>query len=273
MSDGPLFDAIMSGDEEVAMQWIRQGKPLDIDMDDGSSALQLAVRNNMYTLAEALIDAGIDINIQNRYGMAILHSLITMLDRESVSQQLASTERQDSGEVLGVIRKILSKNANLELKRYEDECTPLMLAAAYGYEDVVLQLLEAGAEVNADSLGGGGLHRAGADGHSDVVRLLLEYGANVDDTDQSSQTPLMTTSVGGHLECVKAILAAGANVNHQSNSGFTALIYAARFGHVDVVRTLIESGADISLTDVEGNGPFEHARIENMDHIIPELSR
>ncbi len=65
-------------------------------------------------------------------------------------------------------------NANVEGR------TPLMLAAFRGDAAAVLNLLEAGAEVNArDRDGDTALMFAAFRGHALVVGLLLQYGANV----------------------------------------------------------------------------------------------
>ena len=273
MSDESLFDAIMSGNEELAVQWVKAGKPLEVALQTASSALQLAISNNMYSLADALIDAGIELNSQDRYGVTTLHTLIVNLDPLAPSHALASQGGHSPSEIERLIARLVDEGVDLSLRRTEDECTQLMLAASYGQRAVVSLLIDAGADVNATSSGGSALNRAAFEGVTDVVRLLIQRGANVNDTDQSGQTPLLHASLHGHLDCVEALLAAGADPNLQSKSGFTGLMHACYKGHLDIVRTLIEHGADLSLRDKDGNGPVQYAEGGGALHIIPLLSK
>ena len=61
----------------------------------------------------------------------------------------------------------------------KDGKTLLMRAALRGHEEVVLELLENGASVDAaDVHGRTALHNASMRGHAEIVRHLLQYGAN-----------------------------------------------------------------------------------------------
>ncbi|KAJ1476984.1 ankyrin repeat-containing domain protein, partial [Baffinella frigidus] len=68
--------------------------------------------------------------------------------------------------------------------------TPLFAAALGGHTDILLLLLEHGADVSvADDDGWTSLHIAAFLGREKVVRLLLEYGADVSAENMSGKTP------------------------------------------------------------------------------------
>ena len=59
--------------------------------------------------------------------------------------------------------------------------TPLMVAAAHGYDDVAAILVAAGADVNAiGRIGNTALIYAAQSGHAEVVRVLIDSDASVD---------------------------------------------------------------------------------------------
>lgn len=70
------------------------------------------------------------------------------------------------------------------------------------------------------------LHVAAACGYNDIVKTLLHYNANVDDADHIGQTPAMTAAYYGHRQCLETLIAAGADLTIVSPTGFNALCAA-----------------------------------------------
>lgn len=81
------------------------------------------------------------------------------------------------------------------------------------------------------------LGAAATRGNVDVVLLLLENGANIDAADPTGFTPLVHAASQGHVETVRVLLAAGASTDAVSMSG-TAREVAESAGHVEVARLL-----------------------------------
>ena len=59
-------------------------------------------------------------------------------------------------------------------------------------------------------------------GHLDVVRELLDNDANIEAAYNNGYTPLLQASFMGHIHVVRALLDAGANNRHVANNGATA---------------------------------------------------
>ncbi len=161
-----------------------------------------------------------------------------------------------------------------------DDSADLLQAARSNDAAAVAALLEAGADVNAQSADGAtALHwavhsddlriaqaliRAGAianasnrfyvtplmlaaeNGSAAMIEALVEAGADPNAALPSGETVLMTAARTGRRPAVSALLSHGAEVNATENwRGQTALMWAAGEGHLDTLQTLIEAGADV----------------------------
>jgi len=124
------------------------------------------------------------------------------------------------GAIAGDIDKVTSclrRGANIESKN-GDGYTALMLAAKWGYPEIVTLLLENKANVNAtDNFGYTALMRAAENGHKPVVALLLENKADIDAADSKgrkaidyAETESMKAVFQKHMEQKKATAAAAA---------------------------------------------------------------
>jgi ankyrin repeat protein len=114
-------------------------------------------------------------------------------------------------------------------------CTPLHLAVAEGFKEVVEVLIAAGAEVNKqDSEGAAPLHAAIAGNHQGLAEVLLAAGAGVNGQDTKGVTPLHLAAAAGLQEMVELLLAAGAGKELQDSQGCTPLHRALLAAVADV---------------------------------------
>lgn len=141
-----------------------------------------------------------------------------------------------------------------------------------------------GGKMNAkDNFGYTALHYAARSGHLEVCRLLLRHGAEVDaQTRGGGVTPLQRAAMRGRVDVVRLFVETGrANVRLQDVDGKTALHRAVEGGGVGslpVVEYLL--GKDRSLTDIKDNHeqtPADVARVmaqgEGKEEILNLLER
>ncbi|CAO2653999.1 Nn.00g107320.m01.CDS01 [Neocucurbitaria sp. VM-36] len=124
---------------------------------------------------------------------------------------------------------------------------PLYYACEGGQEEIVDALLRAGADINYvnDSDKPAALHAAASNSHSDIVMTLLNNGANVDATSPDRGTALYAAAANADNEILKLLLDRGAKVNIIGGASRRALNIAAFNGNLEAVCILIERGADI----------------------------
>jgi hypothetical protein len=140
----------------------------------------------------------------------------------------------------------------------QEGCVPLAIAARFGTEGVVAEILARGPDMEArDRQGRTALHAAAADYKPGIVRLLIQHDADVNTKDRYGSSPIQSSF--GDREITRLLIDAGADVNDQSQHGLAALRLAAEYGRVGVIEDLINAGADVNLRDDYGRTPLFHA--------------
>ncbi|CAK1542599.1 unnamed protein product [Leptosia nina] len=141
-----------------------------------------------------------------------------------------------------------------------DQETALLMAAQFGFVNVVAQLISRGADVNIRNIKQeSALDLAAQYGRLETVQHLLRvqpmlvqpYKYPNWKVRSFSSTPLHRASKNGHKEVVSVLLAAGIDPNIRTSSG-TPLHDAACFGKASVVRILLAKGADLRALDGRG---------------------
>lgn len=168
--------------------------------------------------------------------------------------------------------------------RDENGMSPLIYASYFGHKDLVLELLELGADVNACGNGGVTVLMAALQNaaNKDIARLLIDRGADVNACDGQGLTPLMTAIYTDSNEMTIYLLEKGVDVGVKNSKGWTALdlakqkgnhrllqilhragsfknadmIYAARIGDVDWLNEMIKGGADVNAANENRETPL-----------------
>ncbi|KAM7188963.1 hypothetical protein V8F33_010297 [Rhypophila sp. PSN 637] len=116
-----------------------------------------------------------------------------------------------------------------------------------------------------------GVHVAAYFGVGEAVVELLKAGADVNAKDDDGGTPLQWASRNGHNSVVQQLLVAGADVNAKAIDGGTPLHWASGNGHDSVVQQLLEAGADVNAKDYYGGTPLEWASASGHNSVVQQL--
>ncbi|XP_076638415.1 ankyrin repeat-rich membrane spanning isoform X1 [Colletes latitarsis] len=143
------------------------------------------------------------------------------------------------------VRELINHGADVNAED-GDNWTALLCAAKEGHTDVCLELLEHGAELEHRDMGGWtALMWATYKGRSPTVTMLLARGADVNAHGNFHISSLLWAAGRGYPDIVKDIIAHGAKVNVGDKYGTTALVWASRKGNVEIVDTLLKAGANV----------------------------
>lgn len=210
---------------------------------------------------QALIEAGVDLNIANNTGITVLALAIHYGSLDIIKLLLAAGA--DANLPCQLFASWVLGNSELHDLTREYACgttAPLNLAVAFGRLEMAQVLLDAGADPRfIDQKGRTALKIATKEGHQDIITLLKNAGApESSEVIEHSSDTLLGAAKKGNLELLSSALAAGADPNiSQVSAGRqrrekTALMFAAERGHLDVVKRLLEAGAEVNLSDRPG---------------------
>jgi len=145
-----------------------------------SAVLAIATKSNFTRIVKMLVDAGVDINWQDKTGETALHLAARFGHDECARILLAGTDQQ---------------KANLNLTEKSFAWTPLHIAAVDGHLGVARLLVEAGADVDKlDSSGWTAKEHAALRGHLPIARLLATHSQAADDAAASGSDDEKSTT-------------------------------------------------------------------------------
>lgn len=169
------------------------------------------------------------------------------------------------------LRRYLSSasgNSEVNVGDSEDR-TPLLYASARGDGFAVETLLDAGASPNAcASIVGSPLHVACRNGHLEVVVKLLQAGADVNARIPNSLlTPLHRTCMGEpsdtHIAIARILLRHGVDIEAVDGYQTTPLHLAAFRNQHSMAAFLVDAGANMNHRDWEGTDTLGVSIISN----------
>jgi ankyrin repeat protein len=218
---------------------------------EGTTALQVAVINIHYDLANVLLERGADPNVQDSTGMTALYAAV---DMRSPANMMTRPEPhlRDTMDALGLIDALLAHgaNPNLQLKKpiigrhnnlvgdgqLSDGATPLARAAKAGDVPVIKALLDKGADPTLALANRTTTAMLAAGGNApepkvlEAVTLLVEHGVDVNAFNANGQTVLHNAATRGQNTVISYVASKGAKLDRRDKQGRTALDIALGVG-------------------------------------------
>jgi ankyrin repeat protein len=171
--------------------------------------------------------------------------------------------------VQGLWAKKLSPNHFEYSQRFPKQFAMLHVAACFGLEGVMQQLIQLGHETNVkDSYGRTPLSWAAQDGCDAVVRILLENRADPNSKDKDGLSPLSWAAISGHETVAELLLEKGAHSDMKHEDGRTPLLWTAYRGHERLLQLLLENGADPDSKDKNGLSPLSLAAFSGRKSVV-----
>ncbi|GFP56204.1 ankyrin-3 [Trichoderma asperellum] len=272
----------MAAQEDVLSVLMEYPSRIDVNQLDGDGKSALHYTNvSMYNV-KLLVNAGINLNIQEktRGDTAIsLAAYVGNLERvkyfikQGANIHLGSS--CDGAAIhqacrlghMDVLKFLVENGANVDHVTNYGSCGTPLQAACLQYatgenrtvDETVDYLLDHGADVNVEGgFVGSALHAAAYAATPKTIKTFLDKGAKIDMKDSMNRMPIHAGAFNG-IENLKAILEAGGDITSRDSIGRTALHWAAQPGRVQAVEkiiSLLPNKEAIDELDIDGWTPL-----------------
>jgi len=291
-----LISAAERGDLALTRFLLKSGAQGDGMVGISVTALQASAKLKGTEVAQALIDAGVDVDAT---AGQVHEQDLELLKDEILEAFTTPIQRASMANNTELVQILVSKGADVNACPWQDykgnirtrrmcldyapgelnRCSLTALQAAATNRNVVLVLvlLMANAKVDARRYGDTPLQIAARIGDANLVGILLRYGAaiNAGAHNVRSRTALQAAASTGDRKLVQQLRDAGAYVNAIAchTDGRTALQAATETGNFHMSRFLLEVGANVnaSASPVRGRTCLQAAAEQGHAELVSML--
>jgi ankyrin repeat protein len=275
-----LMVAAMNGKLDMVTFLLGKNASIDKQNRDKNTALHLAIIGQQLPVVEALLTNNATLTTRNVHGynafdlaksnIELLKPLLLKAITLDLTQQKEllkscypkvenvlcfAAENCSSSVFSSILKEAIRTNASSILNAthcnaYQNsKQSTLALAAMHGDSEVVLELLNAGVEINANQGGYTALGAAAMKGNLENVTLLLSKNASTETLNQGGDTALNLAVDKGHCSVVEALLSKNATLDIRNIHNVNAIDIAITKGHPAIIQTLLQKAITLSLAE------------------------
>ncbi len=245
-----LREVVRGGCLDSVLALLNEGVDVNIQDDDGDTALHIAAAEDRLDIVQALLNAGADVSIKNFKSATSL-----CMAAKNGNLEMASL--------------LLDAEEDIEVSCEEGEWGPVHYAALRNHSDVVLLLLNRGYEADAqDTIGMTPLHIAAENNSLDVLKVLLNRVADINVKDEDGCTPLCLAALHGNFDVVDLLVENKADLDAVDQDGNTPIHLAIKADYAGLVEFLTQNGADFNVENSHHYTPLAYAAVLEREEIF-----
>lgn len=261
-----IIKAIKLRRDDILTVLLENGADINATMNDGSTALMVAVDENNMHAFDLLLKYDKILNgdaISNVTGGTVLHKAAKIGNVDIIAKLLyiCKTDIQDFEGYTPFHTAYYNKriNAAKMLIPYSNVNIPnrkgsycMDLAIVRKDYIMVRELIKTNAYIDNNYGEFNVLFHVIRDNFVDFVDICIQYGANINQSIDGGKTPLYYAIENRNINLVAKLIANGANPNKLTSSGDNLLYFAVWYNSQDIINILIAAGGDLDHKNNRG---------------------
>eukprot|EP00698_Gefionella_okellyi_P004781 TRINITY_DN14427_c0_g1_i1.p1 TRINITY_DN14427_c0_g1~~TRINITY_DN14427_c0_g1_i1.p1 ORF type:complete len:1145 (+),score=222.29 TRINITY_DN14427_c0_g1_i1:29-3463(+) len=235
-----FHNAASTGDIHACDSALAHGVSVNIEDDQGATALHFAAAGGHAKCVEFLVSRGAAVGARDITGLTPLH--------------WAANEGH-----VAIALLLLHSGADVDSED-ENKRTPLYWACDKDNGPFAKMLIERGSNVNHSDISfDTPLHWACARGREITSNILIASGANLNALNDKGSTPLLQSARATNVACLRLLLSKGASLSAATTRGNNALHVAAKANNAAAVVMLLDAGLELHSRGENGATPIHMA--------------